>query len=93
MTIIKLFTTDLEQQKCPFEGAYTIEAPLESDFSYNPSNIFICPRQSYLTAQCDSSSRLRIHYKCSPAKYMIKSKLSTNMNVNLMWISHLNSQN
>lgn len=65
---------DLEEQKCPFDGAYQIEAPPESDFTYNPSNIFMCPRQSYLTAQCEQSTRLKIHYKCSLAKYMVKSK-------------------
>lgn len=69
------FKLDLEHQKCPFEGAYTIDAPIESDLTYNPSNIFICPRQSYLVAQCDQTSRLRIHSKCSPNKFSIKSKL------------------
>lgn len=67
-----LSSVDLEHQRCPFEGAYTIEAPIESDFTYNPSNIFVCPRQSYLTAQCDHFSRLRVHSRCSPTKNSIK---------------------
>lgn len=73
---------DLEHQRCPFEGAYTIETPIESDLTYTPSNIFICPRQSFLTAQCDDPSRLRIHSKCSPVpRFLIKSKYLT-INVN-----------
>lgn len=66
--------TDLEHQRCPFEGAYTIEATSESDLTYNPSNIFICPRQSYLMAQCDHPSRLRIHSRCSQSKTFVKSE-------------------
>lgn len=65
---------DLAHQPCPFEGVYTIEASIESDLSYNPSNIFVCPRQSLVTSQCESPSKMKIISKCVLGRFSNKSK-------------------
>lgn len=70
-------TADLEPQRCPFEGAFAMETNVEADLSYNPSNMFICPKMSFLSAQCDSPSRIRIHSKCTPGRPVLKSEYLT----------------